>query len=1407
MPPIRGGSASATPALLESENAEGNRRRLTPGIAKGQHWTRYDSQGQAQYLVRFLRFFRIITYVMNPGPVKDDRWEFWVDVGGTFTDCLARGPDGTLRTHKLLSDGVYKGRIGNGSTRRCLVDARRRSDPDGFFAGWRVAVSRPLGHGTVRKPGEIDLACAAGGHDRNALEVLEAHVPVTSFDSASGRLHLGKPLKREPEPGWLYELRCEMEAPVIGIRWLMAKRLTDPIGPVRVRLGTTRGTNALLERGGAATAFVTTAGFGDLLRIGYQQRPRLFDLHIRKPEPLYEQVAELEERVDKNGEVLRGLDEEELRAKLAQLRSADIEALAVCLLNSYRNPVHEQRVARVARELGFEHVSVSSDLSPLQRIVPRAETTVINAYLTPVIGAYLEALGCRLPNASLKMMTSAGGLVDSAAFVAKDSVLSGPAAGVVGAAHAAQSAGFDQAIGFDMGGTSTDVSRYSGQYERRYEMSIEDRASGGSIRISAPVLAIETVAAGGGSVCDFDGIKPIVGPRSAGADPGPACYGRGGPLCLTDANVVLGRIPADLFPFPLDRAAVERRFHELIERIERATGRRYHPYELAAGYVSIANAHMAAAIKKISVQRGYDPREHVLVSFGGAGGQHACAIARELGITRILLHPYAGVLSAFGIGMADVTRFAARGVGGLLDATTLAAIEPLFKELESELRREVEEEGVPAEQIAPARRLLDLRYDGQDAFLTIEEPHDGAWRPAFESRHQQLYGFTHPERPVEVCAARLEVAGRASKPQLPKPEARARGRAPVKRADVYFGGGLYDTPIFQRDHLQPGDRRDGPAIFPEATGTIVVEPDWQAEMTARGDILLTQRAMHESQRSAALVSRRTPVSSPDPITLELFNNHFAGIAEQMGAMLRRTALSTNVKERLDFSCALYDADGGLVAHAPHIPVHIGAMGECVKCMSEDLRQADGRSRVRPGEVYVTNDPYRGGSHLPDVTVITPVFDEQGRTVLFYTASRAHHAEIGGVAPGSMPPQSHSLAEEGVRIPLMPLVVRWEDEPQSDSPAGRNLRVRDDELRRVLSAGPYPSRAIQHNLADVHAQVAANQCGVRLLEDMVARFGLPMVRAYMEHIQRAAEAKMRSALQRLPDGEYRFVDYLDDDAPIAVTISIAGDEARIDFAGTAPVHPANLNATPAIVASAVLYCFRCLIDEDIPLNAGVLAPLEVVLPTGLLNPPAHDEPSSCAAVAGGNVETSQRIVDCIFGALGVAAASQGTMNNLSFGNERFGYYETIAGGAGAGPAFDGADAVHTHMTNTRLTDPEVLEDRYPVRLRLFAIRRGSGGKGQHRGGDGVVREIEFLEPLDVSLLTQRRTRQPYGLVGGEPGARGENLLLARGGKPKLLRSSDEFRARVGDVLRVSTPGGGGYGKPAGPRREAAETPRH
>jgi 5-oxoprolinase (ATP-hydrolysing) len=1368
-------------------------------------------------------------------------WQFWIDVGGTFTDCIARRLDGLLVTHKLLSSGVYKGIVGAGSTRQMICDAGRSADPPGFFDGFRLTL---LSH----------TQC----HPTQSLEPMDQDVPVARFDASRGTLELARPLAAEPEPGMRYELASAEHAPITGIRWLMAKRLDDEIGPVEVRLGTTRGTNALLERQGAKTALVTTAGFRDVLRIAYQNRPRLFDLEIRLPSDLYIEVVELNERLDKDGLVLKPIDESEAHRKLSELRARGVVAVAVCLLHSYRNATHELVVEKIAHELGFEQVSVSSRLSPLQKLVARGDTTVVDAYLTPIIRDYVARIAAKIPHGSLKLMTSAGALVDASRFVGKDSILSGPAGGVVGYAHVAQAAGFQRAIGFDMGGTSTDVSRFDGEYERRYEMEVNDPKSGRGVRVVAPMLAIETVAAGGGSICWFDGQKPVVGPRSAAADPGPACYGRGGPLTVTDVNLYLGKILTAYFPFPLDRSAVELRLDEAIAAIARATGQRYNREQLATGFTAIANANMIAPIKRISIARGYDPREYTLVSFGGAGAQHACAIARELGIRSILLHRLAGVLSAFGIGMAEVTKFAERAVGRRYESSRDGGahrfehdIEPVFHEMLDALRTQILAEGIPRERIRPPRRLLDLRYAGQDTCITVPRPEDGDYRRAFERQHRQLYGFTFPNRAVEVHAARMELVGETDKPACRRHPVHPQRPKPRETTRTYFANQYLATAVYLRDDLRPGAEVMGPAIIIESISTIVVEPDWRAIVTENDDVVLealSDEAFHRStlnaqtsqparQRSTLDTSTaQTPRAAPDAITLELFNNHFASIAEQMGATLQKTALSTNVKERLDFSCAIFTADGDLVVNAPHIPVHLGAMSECVKCLIEDVPQ------MRPGEVYVTNDPFRGGSHLPDVTVVTPVFstplsDEAlsverqegsgfgvqasaralgvetlhvaspngstpqrlhsqhlGPQRLFFTASRAHHAEIGGITPGSMPPFSKSLADEGVLIRHFRLVRQEQSSEQA--------------LEELLSAGPHPSRSVHENIADINAQVAANQVGVGQLVAMVERYGLDTVQAYMGHIQRAAENKMRAALAKIPEGEHEFTDAMDDGSRISVRITVrhveqegrAGGEAIVDFAGTGPVSAGNLNANRAIVSSAVIYCFRCLIDEAIPLNAGILAPITICLPENcLLNPPTHAGPSQCPAVVGGNVETSQRVVDCIFGALRVAAASQGTMNNFIFGRSKtaarpgFGYYETICGGAGAGPTWNGADAVHTHMTNTRLTDPEVLEDRYPVRLRRFEIRRGSGGTGRHKGGDGIVREIEFLEALEVSLLTSRRSTRPYGLEGGAPGAPGRNRLT-RAGSEKVdeLPGAAQLRVQAGDILRIETPGGGGCG---------------
>ncbi len=1270
----------------------------------------------------------------SPASPSESTWQFWIDVGGTFTDCIGRSPQGRLIRHKLLSSGVTKGAVGRGSDRRRIVDPARAGDPEGFWDAHQLRLLDSAGRAVVE-------TTAAG------------------FDKGSATLHLAAPLPVDPQERQPYELAGGEEAPIAGIRYMLGLPLNAALPPMAVRLGTTRGTNALITRRGAKTAFVTTKGFGDILRIGYQNRPKLFALNIRKPEPLPAEVVEIDERVTPDGKVLAAPSADAVRRQLAALKQHGIESLAVCLLHAYAFAGHEELVGRIAREVGFEEISLSSRVAPLVKIVSRGDTTVMDAYLNPVLRAYVERLRTSISGGRVQILTSAGGLVDADRFVGKDSMLSGPAGGVVGFSHVARAAGFDRAIGFDMGGTSTDVCRYDGRYELEYETE----KSG--VRVVAPMMAIETVAAGGGSICRFDGVKLVVGPDSAGADPGPACYGRGGPLAVTDLNFYQGKILADRFPFPLDKAAVESRLADLCREVRQATGSPYQPHQLADGLLRVANANMVKAIRAISIAKGSDARRYVLVAFGGAAGQHACAVARELGIRQVLIHPDAGILSALGIGMADVVRHRVSGAYRPYSEEAVRRLDAVFDRMADEARREVLDEGIPPERIE-IHRSLDLRYRGLEACLNLPEPSQGSYRDAYVAEHRKLYGYAHKGRRLEIVAARVEVVGRSGQ-QLGRPRQLVRRRPePERTVSAWFQGRAHQTGVFSRENLRPGDRIGGPAILGEPRSTTVVDPGWKAEVLSRGEVLLTDTA---GQR------RRSVAAEVDPVMLEIFNNQFAGIAEQMGITLRNTSSSVNVKERLDFSCAIFTAAGELVVNAPHIPVHLGAMGETVRAILAE------NPTIRPGDVFVTNDPYRGGAHLPDVTVVTPVHHPQTGRLLWFTAGRAHHAEIGGIVPGSMPPFSKSLAEEGVLIGSFKLVD-----------AGRS---RIEDLRRLLVGAKYPTRAAADNLADVTAQIAANSQGARDLLRLVDHYTLPVVEAYMRHIQTAAERKMRAALARLPDGRRARTDRMDDGSPIAVAMTIEGDRATIDFAGTGPVVPGNLNANRAIVTAAVMYCLRCLIDEDIPLNEGVLAPTRLHLPECLLNPPRRERPEECAAVGGGNVETSQRVVDALFGALGVAAASQGTMNNVMFGSKTFGYYETICGGAGATAEADGADAVHTHMTNTRLTDPEVLEQRYPVRVLEFCIRRGSGGGGARRGGHGTRRRLEFLEELELSILSQRRgPYPPFGLAGGLPGALGRNTLIRADDSTESLPGQAQCTVRPGDVLVIETPGGGGFGKP-------------
>jgi 5-oxoprolinase (ATP-hydrolysing) len=1196
-------------------------------------------------------------------------WEFWVDRGGTFTDCIGLAPDGSLHVAKVLSSETSS------------VEAIRR------------------------------VLASGGGLAEGA-----------------------------------------------------------PLPPCHAKLGTTLATNALLERRGVRTAVVANEGLGDLLAIGTQERPELFELAIHKPPPLQEQTLEVSARTGADGRTLEPLDVERLREKLEEAREGGIHSLAVTLLHAHREPTLEEQVAKLAKELGFPYVVASHEIAREIGLLARSETTAVDAYLTPLLRDHAAALSRELPGSRLRFMQSSGGLTEAGHFRGPAALLSGPAGGVVGAAQVAAEAGFARAVGFDMGGTSTDVSLVTrGEVDRAFETVV------GGVRVKSPMLRIHTVAAGGGSLCRFDGFRLTVGPESAGADPGPLCYGRLGgdglpladTLALTDVNLHLGRILPDRFPFPLVREPVARALAALHDAL-RAAGHDLAPDEIAAGFVEVANASMAQAIQQVSVARGVDPRECALVGFGGAGGQHVCALARALGIRTVLLHPLAGLLSAYGIGTAPESCDRQRDAGGLrLEGEQGAApshTRDLLAALEADARATLEQEGVAAAAVEVERRL-DLRYVGTESALPIAEPEDGGFGAAFAREHQQRFGYLREGRAVEIVTARVRAISPARRPMLPIDAGSVGLETGSRRTEaVWFPGvGRIQAPVYDRAGLPPGSELQGPAIVLEDAGTIVVDPGFVGRVVDGGVLVLRDEAGRDP-------SRATDLSRPDPVRLEVFGNRFMSIAEQMGAVLRNTSVSTNIKERLDYSCAVFDAEGGLVANAPHIPVHLGAMGETVRRVRELFPD------LASGDVVVTNDPFEGGSHLPDVTVVSPIFVAEAEDRLgprFFVASRGHHADIGGSTPGSMPADSRCLEDEGVVLKPFRLV--------------ESGHFDERRLRAALAASRYPARNPDDNVADLEAMLAANRTGERLLAELVVEQGLGVIDVSMSQLQRAAASKVALEIGRLSDGEHRFDDALDDGTPVCVRLVVDGERMLVDFAGTGPATAGNLNAPPAVVQAAVIYVLRALVAERIPLNGGCLAPVRIEVPAGsLLDPPAG------SAVVGGNVETSQRIVDVLLGALGRAAASQGTMNNVAFGDETFGYYETLGGGAGAGPAFAGASGVHTHMTNTRITDPEILESRYPVRLRRFALRHGSGGSGRFPGGDGLVRAYEFLRPVTVSLLCERRSRAPFGLAGGGPGRPGRNSLRGRDGSERELPGHVSFRAEAGEWLIIETPGGGGYG---------------
>jgi len=1139
-----------------------------------------------------------------------------------------------------------------------------------------------------------------------------------------------------------------------------------------VRLGTTVATNALLERKGEPTVLVITAGFADALRIGYQDRPAIFARQIIRPELIYQRVIEAAERVGADGEVVVPLDEDAVTQELRAAYADGFRAVAVVCMHGYRYPAHEARIGEIARHLGFRQVSASHATSPLMKLVSRGETTCVDAYLSPVIARYVDQVAADLPGVRLQFMQSNGGLTGAHSFRGKDAILSGPAGGIVGMARTAREAGFQQVIGFDMGGTSTDVSHFAGEFERQYETQVA------GVRLRAPMLSIHTVAAGGGSVLHFDGSRYRVGPDSAGADPGPAAYRRGGPLTVTDANVMLGRVQPGHFPAvfgpggdqPLDAGAVASRFAALARQIGGATGTVPSPEQVAAGFLDIAVANMANAIKKISVQRGYDVTRYVLATFGGAGGQHACAVADALGIGQVLIHPLAGVLSAYGMGLADLTAMRERAVEAPLAAASLPGLAKLARELADDAIAGLAAQGQGPGGLSITRQA-HLRYEGTDTALAVPLGPAPEMIAAFEHGYRQHFSFLMPDKTIMVEAVSVEVAagpapsvlaGPAGVTATPGGDGPGGAAGQAASARLHAAGEWVAAPLARRSGLRPGDRLTGPALIVEDFATTVVEPGWQAELTARGDLLLS--------RVTARPDRLAVPTRVDPVMLEIFSNLFMSVAEQMGERLRATAHSVNIKERLDFSCALFDAAGALIANAPHIPVHLGSMGESIKIIA-----ARNAGRMRPGDVYVLNDPYHGGTHLPDVTVVTPVFGEDGGQILFFVASRGHHAEIGGITPGSMPAFSTRVEEEGVLIDNWLLV--------------RDGRLREAETLGLLASAAYPSRNPRVNLADLRAQIAANAKGVAELRRMTGHFGLAVVHAYMCHVQDNAEEAVRRVIGSLPNGACACE--LDNGAVIKVAVRVdrSARSAEIDFTGTSPQLPGNFNAPSSVAMAAVLYVLRTLVADDIPLNSGCLKPVRVIIPAASMLAPGYP-----AAVAAGNVETSQAITGALLGALGVMAEGSGTMNNVTIGNARYQYYETVASGSGAGDGFDGTDVVQTHMTNSRLTDPEVLEWRYPVRLERYAVRPGSGGGGRWRGGNGGRREIRFLQPMTVTTLASHRRVPPYGMAGGSPGALGRHWLERADGTVTGMAGCDSAQAGAGDLFVLETPGGGGYGTP-------------
>jgi 5-oxoprolinase (ATP-hydrolysing) len=1207
-------------------------------------------------------------------------WHFWIDRGGTFTDIVAQGPDGSLVTHKLLSENPEQYR----------------------------------------------------------------------------------------------------DAAVAGIRHIL-KEQGGTIGGIK--MGTTVATNALLERKGEPTALAITRGFRDALRIAYQARPRIFDRSIVLPELLYSQVAEIDERISAHGAVIQSLNQESARASLRSLYEQGIRALAIVLMHGYRYPAHEVELERIAREIGFTQISVSHRISPLMKLVSRGDTTVVDAYLSPILQRYVAQIEAELPGVNLQFMQSSGGLTHAHSFQGKDAILSGPAGGIVGIVRTSLNAGYNRIIGFDMGGTSTDVSHFAGSSLQDLERSFETQVAG--VRMRSPMLSIHTVAAGGGSILHFDGSRFRVGPDSAGANPGPACYRRGGPLAVTDCNVLLGKIQPGFFPKvfgpqadqSLDVEITRRKFMKLAEEIADATGTLRSPEGVAEGFVQVAALNMANAIKQISVARGHDVTEYTLAVFGGAGGQHACMVADALGMKRILSHKLAGVLSAYGMGLADQTALREKSIEQVLDTSVIPVLTSTLQTLAKEAVDDLADQGVARELIHVMERV-HLRYEGTDTALVVPNGSMESLQAAFEQAYRQRFAFLMEGRALIAEAVSVEAVcpGNSVAAGIP-PALRHAALQPATSVRMFSGGRWHETPLYQRDDLRPGDSLPGPAIIIDQNQTIVIEPGWQADTISQEHLLLV--------RKDAGPKKKVDGTRADPVLLEVFNNLFMSIAEQMGFRLQNTAHSVNIKERLDFSCAIFDKQGDLIANAPHMPVHLGSMGASIRTVIRDSR-----GTLKPGDVHVLNAPYNGGTHLPDITVVTPVFDESRREILFYLGSRGHHADIGGITPGSMPADSTDIHEEGVLIDNFKMIDGG--------------HYREAETRALLVSGRWPARNIEQNLADLRAQVAANAKGVEELQKLVAHWGLDVVKAYMQHVKDNAEEAVRRVMTALKVGEYEYrLDPIRSSIEATIKVKIQVDHrnraATIDFTGTSPQLPTNFNAPRSIAVAAVLYVFRTLVDADIPLNEGCLKPLHIIVPEGSLLNPRYP-----AAVVAGNVETSQCITQALYGALGVMSESPGTMNNFTFGNDRYQYYETVSGGSAAGvfrdkngtilSGFHGTDVVQTHMTNSRLTDPEVLEWRFPVLLEEFRIRHGSGGAGRWKGGNGAVRRLRFMEAMTASILSNNRVYAPRGAEGGADGQIGLNRVERKNGVIEKLDGCARIEMEPGDVFVIETPGAGGYGPP-------------